>query len=230
MVHLATESLGAVTVPVPPIYRAREVRHIANLTEAKVAVIAGGGSFDLPGLYRELRRGDAQASVAGRRAPRRWQRGRPGGVELQRAPRARPLRPVAHGGGLTRPRPGDGDRVHLRLDGRPQRGGSYVEHARRGAPSLADRVPAVGPRCPLHPGDGRTPDRLHDDACRRAGGRDGRVSRKWEAGSAMEQKSSAKGSPSPSRRPRSSTTCSRHRGCSLRACRRSRRGCSPVKW
>lgn len=54
VVHLAAESLGAVTVPCPPIYRAREVRHIANLTEAKVAVIAGGGSFDLAKMYRDL--------------------------------------------------------------------------------------------------------------------------------------------------------------------------------
>jgi cyclohexanecarboxylate-CoA ligase len=54
VVHLAVESLGAVTVPLPPIYRAREVRHIANLTEAKVAVISGGGSFDIPKMYREL--------------------------------------------------------------------------------------------------------------------------------------------------------------------------------
>jgi cyclohexanecarboxylate-CoA ligase len=54
VVHLATESLGAVTVPLPPIYRAREVRHIANLTEAKVAVVAGGGPFDVPAMYREL--------------------------------------------------------------------------------------------------------------------------------------------------------------------------------
>lgn len=54
VVHLAAESLGAVTVPLPPIYRAREVRHIANLTEAKVALIPGGGGFDIPGMYREL--------------------------------------------------------------------------------------------------------------------------------------------------------------------------------
>lgn len=55
VVHLAAESLGAATVPVPHIYRARDVRHIAQLTEAKVAVIPWFGAFDFIGMYRELR-------------------------------------------------------------------------------------------------------------------------------------------------------------------------------
>jgi acyl-CoA synthetase (AMP-forming)/AMP-acid ligase II len=54
VMHLAVESLGAATVPVPAIYRARDVRHIANLTEAKVAVIPSFGSFDFLAMYREL--------------------------------------------------------------------------------------------------------------------------------------------------------------------------------
>lgn len=55
VLHLAAESLGAATIPVPHIYRARDVRHIANLTEAKVAIIPWFGSFDFVGMYRELR-------------------------------------------------------------------------------------------------------------------------------------------------------------------------------
>ncbi len=54
VMHLAIESLGAATVPVPPIYRAKDVRHIANVTDAKVAVVPVFGSFDVVGMYREL--------------------------------------------------------------------------------------------------------------------------------------------------------------------------------
>jgi cyclohexanecarboxylate-CoA ligase len=55
VVHLAAESLGAATIAIPHIYRAREVRHIASLTEAKIAIIPWFGAFDFVGMYRELR-------------------------------------------------------------------------------------------------------------------------------------------------------------------------------
>lgn len=54
VIHLAVEQLGGITVPMAPIYREREVRHIANLTEAKVAIVSSGTGFDLVAMYRAL--------------------------------------------------------------------------------------------------------------------------------------------------------------------------------
>lgn len=51
---VAIESLGAVIVPLPPIYRAGDVRHAARLTEAKVAILAASDAFDFVGMYRAL--------------------------------------------------------------------------------------------------------------------------------------------------------------------------------
>jgi glutaryl-CoA dehydrogenase/cyclohexanecarboxylate-CoA ligase len=39
VMHFALEALGAVSVPLPPIYRAKEVGYILGLTDAKVAVV-----------------------------------------------------------------------------------------------------------------------------------------------------------------------------------------------
>ncbi len=56
IVQIALESLGAVTVPVPAMYRAREVAFIARLTTAKVAFVPGAfGNFDFFAMYRTLR-------------------------------------------------------------------------------------------------------------------------------------------------------------------------------
>jgi non-ribosomal peptide synthetase component E (peptide arylation enzyme) len=55
VIHLALEAIGAVAVPLPPIYRAKEVGYIAKLTDAVAAVITSRFSnFDFSALYREL--------------------------------------------------------------------------------------------------------------------------------------------------------------------------------
>lgn len=53
--HYALERLGAVAVPLPPIYRAKEVGFILKMTEARLAVIARRSrGFDFLEMYRDL--------------------------------------------------------------------------------------------------------------------------------------------------------------------------------
>ncbi|MEO6419682.1 MAG: AMP-binding protein, partial [Polyangiaceae bacterium] len=56
IVQIALESLEAVTIPVPAMYRAREVSFMARLTTAKAAFVpAGFGNFDFLDMLRTLR-------------------------------------------------------------------------------------------------------------------------------------------------------------------------------
>lgn len=53
--HLAAGRLGAVSVPLLPLYREKELRHFLNLFNPKMAVIASGtASYDLAECYRRL--------------------------------------------------------------------------------------------------------------------------------------------------------------------------------
>jgi cyclohexanecarboxylate-CoA ligase len=53
--HVACESVGAVTIPLPPTYGSREIRYIASATEARIALIPETfGRFDYLALYRQL--------------------------------------------------------------------------------------------------------------------------------------------------------------------------------
>jgi cyclohexanecarboxylate-CoA ligase len=55
VLHLALEAIGAVAVPLPPVFRAREVKYIAGLTDAVAAIFAHRlGEFDYAELYAEL--------------------------------------------------------------------------------------------------------------------------------------------------------------------------------
>lgn len=55
IVHFALERIGAVSVPMPPIYRAKEVGFILKLTQAKCAFIAPQlRGFDFRAMYEEL--------------------------------------------------------------------------------------------------------------------------------------------------------------------------------
>jgi cyclohexanecarboxylate-CoA ligase len=52
VLHLALEAIGAVAVPLPPMFRDKEIRYIAELTGAVCAVIAPTfGGFDFVALY-----------------------------------------------------------------------------------------------------------------------------------------------------------------------------------
>jgi acyl-coenzyme A synthetase/AMP-(fatty) acid ligase len=55
IIHLAATRLGAITNPLLPLYRARELRYILGFAGTKLAFIPGRyRNFDYPELYREL--------------------------------------------------------------------------------------------------------------------------------------------------------------------------------
>ena len=55
LVHLAATLIGAVTNPLLPIYRAKELSHILKIARSKVAVIPSGfRDFEYPTLYEQL--------------------------------------------------------------------------------------------------------------------------------------------------------------------------------
>jgi cyclohexanecarboxylate-CoA ligase len=57
LVALATLRVGAILIPIPPIYRARELRFMLELLEARVAVVPGVfRGFDHAAMLAELRR------------------------------------------------------------------------------------------------------------------------------------------------------------------------------
>jgi non-ribosomal peptide synthetase component E (peptide arylation enzyme) len=57
LVHLAATRLGAITNPLLPVYRAKELSYILDFASTKLVVIPGVfRNFDYVGLYRDLRR------------------------------------------------------------------------------------------------------------------------------------------------------------------------------
>lgn len=53
--NLALEAIGAVAVPLPPMFRRKEVQYIAELTKAVAAVYAPSyGTFDFVSMYRDV--------------------------------------------------------------------------------------------------------------------------------------------------------------------------------
>lgn len=57
LVHLAATRLGAVTNPLLPNYRSKELSYILKFASSKVAVIpATFRGFDYPGMYAELKK------------------------------------------------------------------------------------------------------------------------------------------------------------------------------
>jgi len=85
-VHLACVRIGAVTNPLMPIFRARELRFMLDLAETKVAIVPQTfRGFDYPAMYAELRadlpklgtvlvvKGDGDGSFEKALIDRRWE-------------------------------------------------------------------------------------------------------------------------------------------------------------